>query len=50
MAAILLARRIAAGHAPAPGAVACAGMLGLDEFAPLFAHWRMQWRIEESIA
>jgi hypothetical protein len=50
MAAILLARRIAAGHAPSPGAAACAGFLTLDEFAPLFAQWRMHTHIEEASA
>ncbi|MEJ0100130.1 MAG: saccharopine dehydrogenase NADP-binding domain-containing protein [Pseudomonadota bacterium] len=51
MAAILLARRIAAGEAPPPpGAAACAGFLRLDEFAPLFAQWNMRIRIEESLA
>jgi saccharopine dehydrogenase-like NADP-dependent oxidoreductase len=50
MAAILLARRIAAGHVPSPGAAACAGILRLDEFTPLFAQWRMRTRIEESFA
>jgi hypothetical protein len=47
MAAILLARRIAAGRAPPSGATACTGLLKLDEFAPLFAQWRMRTRIEE---
>ncbi len=50
MAAILLARRIAAGDAPPPGATACAGFLQLDEFAPLFAQWNMRTRFEESLA
>lgn len=50
MAAILLARRIAAGRAPAPGAMACEGLLGLDEFAPLFARWKMRTRVEEVAA
>jgi len=49
MAAILLARRIAAGNAPAPGAAACLGLLQLAEFASLFAQWRMRTRIEESV-
>jgi hypothetical protein len=47
MAAILLARRIAAGRAPAPGASACVGLLGLPEFEPMFAQWQMRTRIEE---
>jgi hypothetical protein len=50
MAAILLARRMAAGKVPEPGAMACTGLLQLDEFAPLFAQWRMRTRIEEAAA
>jgi hypothetical protein len=50
MAAILIARRIAAGQAPAPGAMACTGLLELGEFAPLFAQWNMHERIEEEAA
>ncbi len=50
MAAILLARRIVSGVSPAPGAAACTGLLKLDEFAPLFAQWRMRTRIEEVVA
>jgi saccharopine dehydrogenase-like NADP-dependent oxidoreductase len=42
MAAILLARRLAAGEGPAPGAYAAVGLLALDEFAPEFARWGMQ--------
>ncbi len=41
MAAILLARRLARGQAPAAGAHACVGLLALDEFAPEFARWGM---------
>jgi hypothetical protein len=47
MAAILLARQIAAGRAPPPGARACIGLLRLEDFAPLFTHWNMRTRIEE---
>jgi hypothetical protein len=47
MPAILLARRMAAGHVPEPGAMACTGLLQLDEFTPLFAQWQMRSRIEE---
>lgn len=50
MAAILLARRIAAGSAPEPGAAPCTGLLSLAGFAPLFAQWRMRTRIEETAA
>jgi len=47
MAAILLARRLAAGEAMAPGAQACLGQLALAEFAPEFARWGMQTDIVE---
>ncbi len=50
MAAILLARRMAAGKVPPPGAAACAGYLKLEEFAPLFTQWRMDTRTEDSAA
>ena len=50
MAAILLARRMAAGKVPDPGARACTGLLELHEFAPLFAQWKMRTRIEEVAA
>ncbi len=46
-AAILLARRIARGRAPPPGAWPCMGLLALDDFAPLFAQWNMTTRIDE---
>ncbi|MDT4847588.1 hypothetical protein FQZ97_816500 [compost metagenome] len=41
MAAILLARRLARGNGPAPGAHTATGLLALDEFAPEFARWDM---------
>jgi hypothetical protein len=41
MAAILLARRLARGVAPPAGAMACTGLLTLDDFAPEFARWGM---------
>jgi hypothetical protein len=50
MAAILLARRMAAGKVPQPGAMACTGLLELHEFAPLFAQWKMRTEIEEVAA
>ena len=46
MAAILLACRIARGDAPSPGARACLGLLGLQDFAPEFARWNMDTTIE----
>jgi hypothetical protein len=42
MAAILLARRLAAGEAMEPGARACVGLHALSEFAPEFAKWGME--------
>jgi hypothetical protein len=42
MPAILLARRIAAGRTPEPGAQVCIGTLPLEDFAPEFARWGMQ--------
>lgn len=50
MTAILLARRIAGGNLPQPGAMACTGLLKLEDFAPLFAQWRMRTRTEEELA
>jgi hypothetical protein len=51
MAAILLARQLAAGHGPAPGAHTAAGLLPLPAFAPEFARWGMQTDIvEEPVA
>jgi NAD(P)-dependent dehydrogenase (short-subunit alcohol dehydrogenase family) len=47
MAAILLARRLAAGEAMAPGAFTATGRLRLDEFAPEFAKWGMLTDIVE---
>lgn len=41
MAAILLARRLAAGDAMEPGARACVGLLKLEDFAPEFERWGM---------
>lgn len=42
MAAILLARRLARGDAALPaGAMPCAGLLALEQFAPEFARWGM---------
>jgi hypothetical protein len=48
MAAILLARKLARGHAVPHGAMPCMGLLTLDEFAPEFARWGMaaEWAEE----
>jgi saccharopine dehydrogenase-like NADP-dependent oxidoreductase len=47
IAAILLARRIAAGQIPRSGAYACMGFLTLADFGPEFARWGIRSRIEE---
>lgn len=41
MAAILLARKLAAGETMKPGAFTATGLLALEEFAPEFAKWGM---------
>lgn len=41
MAAILLARRLARGDGPAPGAHTATGLLTLDDFTPEFDRWGM---------
>jgi len=41
MAAILLARRLAHGNGPSPGAHTATGLLALDEFTPEFSRWGM---------
>ena len=41
MAAILLARRLAAGEPMQPGARACVSQHALQDFAPEFAKWGM---------
>ena len=46
MAAVLLAGRLARGDAPPTGARACMGLLALEDFAPEFARWGMDTRIE----
>jgi hypothetical protein len=48
IAAILLARKIAAGQLPRCGAHACVGFLSLAEFDPEFARWGIRSRIEET--
>jgi hypothetical protein len=50
MAAILLARQLAAGRVPAAGAHTAAGMLPLPAFGPEFARWGMQTDIVEEPA
>lgn len=49
MAAILLARKLAAGEAMRPGAFTAAGLLALEEFAPEFAKWGMVTDVVEEI-
>ena len=41
MATILLAQKLARGASLPIGAMACTGLLALEEFAPLFAQWGM---------
>ena len=50
MAAILLARRLAASADLGVGAHACIGMVQLDEFAPEFDKWGMTTEVEEITA
>ena len=50
MAAILLARRLAAGEVFEPGARTCIGALRLEEFAPEFARWGMQTDVMEEVS
>ncbi len=47
MAAILLARRLAAGKALPTGAQACMGLLRLEDFSPEFAKWGMVTDVED---
>jgi saccharopine dehydrogenase-like NADP-dependent oxidoreductase len=47
MAAILLARKLAAGKMDRVGAMPCMGLIALEEFAAEFARWGMQSAIEE---
>ena len=50
MAAILLARGLAAGTVAARGAFPCVGLLTLPQFEPEFARWRITTLGEESAA
>jgi len=47
MAAILIARKLAAGTLPQRGAQPCLGLLTLEDFAPEFQRWGMRARVEE---
>ncbi|HXV11444.1 MAG TPA: saccharopine dehydrogenase NADP-binding domain-containing protein [Burkholderiales bacterium] len=47
MAALLMARRLAAGRISVTGAHPCMGFLGLADFEPEFARWGMQTVVEE---
>lgn len=49
MAAILLARKLASGHAMAAGAFTAAGLLSLDDFEPEFAKWGMVTDVDDEI-
>lgn len=50
MAAILLARRFAAGDVPQPGARVCMGVLRLAHFLPELERWRMMTDLIEEAA
>jgi hypothetical protein len=50
MAAILLARELAAGRGPSPGAHTAAGLLPLGTFAPEFARWDMRTDVLDEAA
>jgi hypothetical protein len=45
MAAIVLAKKICAGHVPVVGARPCLSELSLDEFSPQFNRWNMRTQI-----
>jgi len=47
MAAILIARKLARGEIAERGAFACMGFLSLADFAPEFARWKIESRLEE---
>jgi hypothetical protein len=48
MPAVLLARRLARGPRPLPGAYACIGILSLSDFVPEFQHWGIRTRSQET--
>jgi hypothetical protein len=50
MAAILMARKLAAGEIAMTGAHPCMGFLSLADFEPEFARWGMETVIEEHAA
>ena len=50
MATILLARQLARGSTPEPGAYACVRLLRLSEFEPEFARWQITTRVVETPA
>ena len=47
MAAVLLARKLAAGTTNQTGAMPCMGLVTLQEFAPEFAKWEMRTGVED---
>jgi NAD(P)-dependent dehydrogenase (short-subunit alcohol dehydrogenase family) len=49
MAAVILARRLAAGEGFKPGAYPCIGFVALAEFAAEFAKWQMISRVTEDL-
>lgn len=48
MPATLLTNKLRSGNIAARGAMPCMGLLTLDDFAPEFARWGMQTRLEET--
>lgn len=49
MATVLLACKLARGQLHQTGAMACMGLLTLDEFAPEFARWGFAQRVEHTV-
>jgi hypothetical protein len=49
MAAVLLARRLAAGEVFKSGAYPCVGFVSLAQFSTEFAKWRMIGRVREEV-
>jgi len=50
MAAVLMARKLAAGEIKLTGAHPCMGFLNLADFEPGFARWGMQTLIEDTVS
>jgi hypothetical protein len=48
MAAVILANQFNRGHAIAPGAKVCMGLIGLSDFEPEFARWNISTHVDEN--